>query len=112
VALCGDGGFLFTGNEMATAVQHGIAAIAVVFVDGAFGNVQRIQRQQYGKVIATDLTNPDFIRFAESFGARARAAGSPQELAEALRWAMAEDGPTLIAVAVPEFPSPWAHIEP
>ncbi|WP_210526882.1 thiamine pyrophosphate-dependent enzyme [Rubellimicrobium arenae] len=112
VALCGDGGFLFTGNEMATAVHHGIAAIGVVFVDGAFGNVQRIQRQQYGKVIASDLTNPDFVRFAESFGAKARAVGNPKDFAEALRWAMAEAGPTLIAVSVPEFPSPWALIEP
>lgn len=113
VALCGDGGFLFTGNELATAVHHRIALIGIVFVDGAYGNVQRIQREVYGnKVIASDLGNPDFVAFAESFGARARHVDGAEGLADALRWAMAEDGPTLVVVAVPTFPSPWALIEP
>jgi acetolactate synthase-1/2/3 large subunit len=113
VALCGDGGFLFTGNEMATAVHHSIAAIGIVFVDGAFGNVQRMQRENYGdKVIASDLTNPDFERFAESFGAKARTVEGAPALADALRWAVGETGPTLIVVKVPRFPSPWALIEP
>ena len=94
-------------------MHHGIATIGVVFVDGAFGNVQRMQRQLYGgKVIASDLTNPNFVRFAESFGAKAREVFSPKDFAEALSWAMTEDGPTLIAVSVPEFPTPWALIEP
>lgn len=113
VALCGDGGFLFTANEMATAVRNGIAAIGIVFVDGAYGNVQRMQRENYGgKVIATDLANPDFSTFAESFGARARTVEGADALAEALRWAMRERGPTLIVAKVPQFPSPWALIEP
>ncbi len=113
VALCGDGGFLFTANEMATAVRNGIGAIGIVFVDGAYGNVQRMQREQYdGKVIASDLVNPDFEKFAESFGARARTVDGAPAMAEALRWAMDEQGPTLIVVRVPQFPSPWALIEP
>lgn len=113
VALCGDGGFLFTANEMATAVRNGIGAIGIVFVDGAYGNVQRMQRENYGgKVIATDLANPDFAKFAESFGARARTVEGAAALAEALRWAMQERGPTLIVAKVPQFPSPWALIEP
>lgn len=113
VALCGDGGFLFTANEMATAVRNGIAAIGIVFVDGAYGNVQRMQRENYGgKVIATDLANPDFAKFAESFGARARTVEGAAALAEALRWAIREQGPTLIVAKVPQFPSPWALIEP
>ncbi|WP_158626072.1 thiamine pyrophosphate-dependent enzyme [Arsenicitalea aurantiaca] len=113
VALCGDGGFLFTANEMATAVAHGIAAIGIVFVDGAYGNVQRMQREDHGgKVIASDLVNPEFERFAESFGAKARRAETADGLAEALRWAMDQTGPTLIVAPVPRFPSPWALIEP
>ena len=113
VALCGDGGFLFTGNEIATAAGHGIAAIGVVFVDGAFGNVQRMQRGLHGgKVIATDLTNPDFRRFAESFGVPCRQVGDAAGFADALSWAKAEQGPVLILVSVPVFPSPWALIEP
>ncbi|MDR6955340.1 acetolactate synthase-1/2/3 large subunit [Ancylobacter sp. 3268] len=113
VALCGDGGFLFTGNELATAVQHGIAAIGVVFVDGAYGNVRRMQEELYGgKVVATGLTNPDFVRYAESFGARARRAEGPEAFAAALEWAMAETGPTLIEVPVATFPDPWDLLEP
>lgn len=113
VALCGDGGFLFTGNEIATAAQHRIAAIGVVFVDGAFGNVQRMQRDRHGgKVIATDLINPDFRRFAESFGVQCREVRDADGFAEALRWAKAARQPVLIVVSVPVFPSPWALIEP
>lgn len=113
VALCGDGGFLFTGNELATAVQHDIRAIAVVFVDGAYGNVRRMQEDLYGgRVIASNLTNPDFVAFAESFGAAARRAGSPAELADALRWALGQSGPVLIEVPVPKMPDPWDLLEP
>ncbi|MCB4770005.1 thiamine pyrophosphate-dependent enzyme [Ancylobacter sp. Lp-2] len=113
VALCGDGGFLFTGNELATAVQHGIKAIGVVFVDGAYGNVRRMQEDLYGgKVVATGLTNPDFVRYAESFGAKARRAEGPEAFADALRWAMEQTGPTLIEVPVSKFPSPWDLLEP
>ena len=113
VALCGDGGFLFTGNELATAVKHGIAAIGIVFVDGAFGNVQRMQEGLHGsKVVATDHSNPDFVRFAESFGAKARRTQGIDGFREALAWAIAEPGPTLIEVAVGKFPDPWSLVEP
>ncbi len=113
VALCGDGGFLFTGNELATAVKHGIAAIGIVFVDGAFGNVRRMQEDLHGgKVVATDLANPDFVRLAESFGAKARRAEGMEAFRQALAWAIAEPGPTLIEVPVPKFPDPWDLVEP
>ena len=48
LVVAGDGGFLFTGNELATAVQHDIPLVACVFDDGAFGNVKRIQQQRFG----------------------------------------------------------------
>src|SRR5205085_1251201 len=81
VSICGDGGFLFTANELATAVHHRIPLTAVVFNDGAFGNVRRIQQQDYGnRVIASDLANPDFVRYAQSFGATAERARNPKEL--------------------------------
>jgi len=112
VALCGDGGFLYTANELATAVRHRIALVAVVFNDGAFGNVRRIQAEQYGnRLIACDLANPDFLRFAESFGAAAERAKDPAGLRAALRRAFARrDGPTLIEVPVGAMPSPWEFI--
>jgi len=113
VALSGDGGFMFTCNELAAAVKHRIAAIAIVFVDGAFGNVQRMQRDLYGnRVVATDLVNPDFVRFAESFGAQARRAANMEEFRDALAWAISEKGPSLIEVSVPIFPDPWDLVEP
>ena len=112
VAISGDGGFLYTANEMATAVRHRIPLTVVVFADGAFGNVSRIQQEQFGnRLIACDLTNPDFVRFAESFGAAAERARNPGELRTALRRAISRrDGPTLIEVPVGPMPSPWEFI--
>lgn len=113
LAISGDGGFMFTANEMATAVSHRIPITVVVFADGAFGNVRRIQQERFGNhVIASDLVNPDFVRYAESFGASAERARNPDELRAALRRAFARrDGPTLIEVPVGPFPSPWEFIQ-
>src|SRR6266481_3526656 len=112
VAISGDGGFMFTANELATAMRHRIPLVTVVFADGAFGNVRRTQEEQFGnRVIASDLTNPDFVRYAESFGAKAERARSPQELRAALKRAFKRrDGPTLIEVPVSQMPSPWEFI--
>ena len=65
LSISGDGGFIFTSNELATAVRHRIPLTVVVFNDGAFGNVRRIQEEHYGnRLIASDLANPDFVRLA------------------------------------------------
>jgi acetolactate synthase I/II/III large subunit len=112
VAISGDGGFMFTANELATAVRHRIPLVAVVFNDGAFGNVRRIQAEQFGNhLIACDLANPDFVRFAESFGAATERAKDPADLRAALRRGFARrDRPTLIEVPVGPMPSPWEFI--
>jgi acetolactate synthase-1/2/3 large subunit len=112
VAISGDGGFMFTANEFATAVRHRIPLVAIVFNDGAFGNVRRIQAEQYGnRLIACDLANPDFVRFADSFGADAERAEDPAALAAAVERGIARrDGPTLIEVPVGPLPSPWEFI--
>jgi acetolactate synthase I/II/III large subunit len=112
LAISGDGGFLYTANEMASAMRHRIPLVTVLFSDGAFGNVRRIQEEHYGnRLIASDLTNPDFVRFAESFGAAAERVRSPEELRGALRRGFARrDGPTLIEVPVGPMPSPWEFI--
>ena len=113
LSISGDGGFLFTSNELATAMRHRIALTTVVFNDGAFGNVRRIQEEQYGnRLIASDLTNPDFVKYAQSFGAEAERARSPQELRVALNRAFKRrDVPTLIEVPVGPMPSPWEFIQ-
>jgi len=111
LSINGDGGFLYTRNELATAMRHRIPLVALVFVDGAFGNVRRIQQEQFGnRLIACDLANPDFVKYAESFGAAGRRASGPDELRLALREAFARREPTLIEVPVPAMPSPWEFI--
>ena len=111
LSINGDGGFLYTGNEMATAIRHRIPLVAVVFVDGAFGNVRRIQEERFGnRLIASDLANPDFVKYAESFGAAGRRARTPQELGAAIRESFARREPALIEVPVGPLPSPWEFI--
>src|SRR6202011_5443886 len=112
LSIAGDGGSLFPSTELAPAMHHRIPLPVIVFNDGAFGNVRRIQEEQYGnRLIASDLANPDFVKFAESFGAAAMRAEGPDELGNALRHAFARrDGPTLIEVPVNAMPSPWEFI--
>ena len=112
LSINGDGGFMYTANEMATAMRHRIPLVAVVFSDGAFGNVRRIQEERFGnRLIANDLANPDFVKFAESFGAVAERARTPNALRGALgRGFKRRDGPTLIEVPVGPLPSPWEFI--
>ena len=111
LSINGDGGFLYTGNELATAIRHRIPLVALIFVDGAFGNVRRIQQEQFGnRLIACDLANPDFVKYAESFGAVGRRARSPEELRPVLREAFTRREPALIEVPVATMPSPWEFI--
>jgi acetolactate synthase I/II/III large subunit len=112
VAISGDGGFLFTASELASAMRHRIALVTIVFNDGAFGNVRRIQEEHYGnRLIASDLANPGFVGFARSFGAHALRAETPDELRHLLSQQLRRrDGPTLIEVPVGEMPSPWDFI--
>jgi acetolactate synthase I/II/III large subunit len=111
VLATGDGGFMFQAAELATAMRHKLPVVVVVFDDGAFGNVRRIQEQQYGnRLIACDLANPDFVKFAESFGMAAFRAATPEALEAALRQAFALDAPALVHVPVGPMPSPWDMI--
>jgi acetolactate synthase-1/2/3 large subunit len=109
VAICGDGGFLFTGNELATAVQHGIDLVALVVNDGAYGNVKRMQQQKFGddRTIASTLRNPDFVAYARSFGAVGMHAADPDELRTRLDEAFSIDAPVVIEVAAGPMPDPW-----
>jgi acetolactate synthase I/II/III large subunit len=112
LSINGDGGFMYTANELATAMRHRIPLVAIVFSDGSFGNVRRIQEENYGnRLIASDLANPDFVKFGESFGASAERVRTPEELRRALRRGFARrDGPTLIDMPVGPMPSPWEFI--
>ncbi len=108
VSVSGDGGFMYAMPELATAVLHGIGVVAVVFTDNAFGNVKRIQRVDYGgKMLGSELHNPDFAQLAALFGATGKRATTPGELGAEIRAAVKRPGPTLIEVRVGEMPDPW-----
>jgi acetolactate synthase I/II/III large subunit len=107
VVLTGDGGFMFNAGELATAVQHRIPAIVMIFDDGAYGNVKRMQQEQFGREIAADLRNPDFVQLARAFDMKALRAETPEQVESALGEALDADGPVLIHVPVPAFPDPW-----
>jgi acetolactate synthase-1/2/3 large subunit len=112
VSINGDGGFMFNVQELATAVQFRIGVVAIVFNDGAYGNVRRMQKEDYGnKVIASDLKNPDFVKMAESFGATGLRVRTPEELRGALRKAIKADAPAIIEVPIGETPAPWQFIQ-
>jgi acetolactate synthase I/II/III large subunit len=105
VLMSGDGGFLYQAPELSTAVRHRLNAVAIVFNDGAYGNVKRIQQERFGgRLIASDLLNPDFVRLAESFGAAGRRAENPAQLREALEWALRQEVPAVIDAPVGPMP--------
>ena len=111
VAISGDGGALFTITELATAVHHRIPLTLVIFNDHAFGNVRRLQIDNYdSRLIASDLSSPNFAALATSFGAQGLTASTPDDLRGALDIAMAHDGPSVIEVPVGELPSPWDFV--
>ena len=115
VAITGDGGFMFGVQELSTAVQFKIGVVTLVFNNNAYGNVRRDQRQHFdGRVVASDLVNPDFVKLAESFGVGAARVTSPDHFRPALEKALADGGPYVISVEVPTDSevSPWAFIHP
>jgi acetolactate synthase-1/2/3 large subunit len=111
LVVAGDGGFLFTGNELATAVQYGIPLVCAVFDDGAYGNVKRMQQQKFGedRTIASTLRNPDFVAYARSFGAIGLHAKDPDELRRCLDEAFAAEAPAIVHVEAGPMPDPWPH---
>ena len=108
LAIAGDGGFMYQVGELATAARHKLAVVVVVFDNGGFGNVKRIQQERYGnRLIASDLQNPDFCRLADSFGVASFKALDARQLEDCLRKAFALDAPALVWVPHGDVPSPW-----
>jgi len=115
VAITGDGGFMFAVQELATAVQFKIGVVTLIFNNNAYGNVRRDQVQRFeGRVVASDLVNPDFVKLAESFGVGAARVTSPDHFRPALEKALADGGPYVIAIEVPTDSevTPWEFIHP
>ena len=94
---------MFGVGELATAVQHRIGVIVLVFNNNAYGNVRRDQVNFYdGRVHGSELVNPDFVALAQSFGARGYRSESPEHFRDLLARALTEtaDGPVLIEVPI------------
>ena len=113
LSINGDGGFMFNAQELSTAVQQGLGVVAVVFEDGAYGNVKRMQEDLYGgRVIASELRNPDFVKLAESFGADGVRVETPDALRDAVAAAWGRRIPTVVSVSVGRFPDPFGTVLP
>jgi len=115
VAITGDGGFMFGVQELSTAVQFKIGVVVLVFNNNSYGNVRRDQRERFdGRLVASDLVNPDFVKLADSFGVGAARVTSPDHFKPALEKALKDGGPYLIDIEVPRDSevSPWAFIHP
>jgi acetolactate synthase-1/2/3 large subunit len=100
VALAGDGAFLFTGQELGTAVQENLTVPIVVYNDGGYGSIRWNQRRRYGRLVAADMVQPDFVALARAYGARGVRVSAAHEVGPALAEALALAGPTLIEVAM------------
>ncbi|MNQ89295.1 Pyruvate oxidase [compost metagenome] len=115
VSICGDGGFMFAAQELATAVQYKLNLVTIVFNNSAYGNVYRDQQESFGgRLLGSELVNPDFVKFAESFGVEAHRVNTPAQLRPVLEKAFAADKPVLIEVVVPRGgdTSPWTFLHP
>jgi len=112
IQVSGDGGIMFNIQELSTAVQYKLPLVTIIFNDSRFTNVQRQQKEWFeGRVICSDLHNPDFVKLAESFGAAGFSAHDPESLRAAIRLAFQENGPSIIEVKVDEFfPAPWPFL--
>lgn len=113
VSIIGDGGFMFGVQELASAVQQNIGVVTVIFNNRSYGNVRRDQQRLYdGNIIGADLENPDMVKLAESFGADAYRADSPESLRPLLEKAIDNDRPAVIDVTIERGSetSPWKYI--
>jgi thiamine pyrophosphate-dependent acetolactate synthase large subunit-like protein len=98
--LAGDGGFLFTGTELATAVQYELPLAIVLCNDDAYGMIKAAQERRYDRVIDTELRNPDFVAYGRAFGAHAERLSGAEELPGALAVAWQRRGPSLLVLDV------------
>ena len=108
VCIAGDGGFMFNASELATAVKYGINVVTVVLRNDSFGNVARDLDDVFSGSYETDLHNPDFVKFAESFGAVGMRAASPMDIATLLPAALELQKPVIIDVPFSDMPIPVA----
>ena len=115
VSVSGDGGFMYGIQELATAVQHNINLVSVVFNNQAYGNVLRDQKEKYnGHIYGAELINPNFIKLADSFDVTAYRSKSPAQFKNHLYQALSGDAPAVIEIPIERDSeiSPWEFLMP
>jgi acetolactate synthase I/II/III large subunit len=112
VAVVGDGDFLMTAQELATAVQHRLEVVVLVVDNGRYGTIRMHQERTYpGRVIGTDLHNPDFPALAEAFGAAGEAVADTEGFPAALDRALEAGRPALLDLLVdPDIIAPGLEL--
>ena len=111
VALCGDGGFLMSGQEIETAVRYGVDITVVVFRNGMHGTIAMHQARDVGRTAGSDIGAVDLAGFARSLGAEGYTVEDPEDLQPALREAVAHEGASLVDVATdPDLITPTSRL--
>jgi acetolactate synthase I/II/III large subunit len=112
VTVAGDGDFMMTGQELATAAHHGINLIIIIVNNGMFGTIRMHQEKYFpGRVIATDLSNPDFQVLAKAYGAHAELVTKTADFPNAFKRAQDSNKPAIIELTVdPEAITPTATL--
>jgi len=101
VSFAGDGCFLMTGQELATAVRYNVALIVLIVNNGMYGTIRMHQERNYPeRISATDLTNPDFAALARAYGAFGERVATTAEFAPAFERASAFGGPAVLELEV------------
>ncbi len=112
VSFSGDGCFLMNGQELATAVAYGASAIFIVVNNGMYGTIRMHQEKRYpGRVIGTELRNPDFAGLARAYGANGDTITRTEDFAPAFARALKSDRPTVLEIRLdPEAITPIAKL--
>jgi acetolactate synthase I/II/III large subunit len=108
ICFAGDGDFLMSGQELATAFQYELAFVVLVVNNGMYGTIRMHQERNYpGRVVGTELVNPDFAAYARAFGAHGETVTETSQFAEALERALAAGRPALLELQIdPEAINP------
>jgi len=108
ICFSGDGDFLMSGQELATAVQYELPVVILVVDNGMYGTIRMHQERHFpGRVVGTDLVNPDFAAYARAFGAHGETVERTDEFPDALERALAAGRPAVLALRIdPEAINP------
>ncbi len=108
VSVNGDGDYLMNGQELSTAVHHKLAIVFIVVNNGMYGTIRMHQERRYpGRVVGTDLTNPDFAALARAYGAHGETVTETGQFRDALARSLESAKPALIEIRIdPDAISP------